>query len=167
MSPCLYLDFDGVLHHENVRRVRGVGRPVVSHGSLFEHVPVLEDLLQPYPSLRIVLSTSWVGVLGFNRARAYLPASLRARVIGATTHRHMRMSEPAFRTRGHEVWSDVVRRGVHPRWVAIDDTNDGWTHVSRPHLVVSHPERGLGDAEVAAALAAALEKYCGGPSCFA
>ncbi len=159
MSAVLYVDFDGVLHHHDVRRWRGIG-PVVATGSLFEHASVLIDILAPYPSARIVLSTSWVSVLGFNRTRAYLPEPLRRRVIGATTHSHMRLRAPL--SRGFEVWEDVVRRGVHPNWVAIDDTDEGWTALSRPHLVLSDPERGLGSPAVAAALTDALARLAHG-----
>lgn len=158
--PLLYLDFDGVLHHEDVRRVRGVG-PVVTQGRLFEHAPVLERLLEPYPELRIVLSTSWVPALGYDEAKKYLPPALSARVVGATTHTKMRLSE--FSVRGAELWTDVCRRRAHPRWVAIDDTDEGWNEIARPHFVLSHPERGLGQPDVASALESALAVYCGGP----
>jgi len=159
-ASLLFLDYDGVLHHEDVRRVRGVG-PVVQVGSLFEHAPVLERLLEPYPAVRIVLSTSWVRVLGYDEAKRYLPPALSARVVGATTHTKMRMSE--LGVRGAEVWTDVCRRRAHPRWVAIDDTDEGWHEIARPHFVLSHPEQGLGHPDVATALEAALAVYCGGP----
>ncbi len=155
--PLLYLDYDGVLHHEDVRRYRDRGI-VVAHGHLFEHAPVLERLLAPYPALRIVLSTSWVRALGFHRSKGYLPPALSSRVVGATTHTSMRLSEMGVR--GAEVWGDVQRRRAHPRWVAIDDDDYGWNELARPHLVLSHPERALGDSEVAAKLASALATYC-------
>ena len=58
----LYCDFDGVLHTAQVYRHQTP--PVIrldppGH-ALFESCDVLERLLDPYPELRIVLSTIWV-----------------------------------------------------------------------------------------------------------
>ena len=58
----LFLDFDGVLHPEDVHRRAGnspyIGSP--SGHVLFEHAPLLAAVLRPCPDIRIVLSTSWV-----------------------------------------------------------------------------------------------------------
>ena len=40
------------------------------------HVPALENLLNHFPSVRIVLSTSWVRMLGFRRAKGALSPGL-------------------------------------------------------------------------------------------
>ena len=65
MVPILYLDFDGVLHPADVRmHVDGPQRPQVYIGGrpsdhpLFEHAPLLERILTPFPDLKIVLATS-------------------------------------------------------------------------------------------------------------
>lgn len=61
----LYLDFDGVLHPEDVWRRPGwgvfVARPPGHR--VFKNAALLEEVLAPYPEIRIVLSTSWVRVL--------------------------------------------------------------------------------------------------------
>lgn len=55
----LYLDYDGVLHHEDVRWRPRVGAYMNATGfRLFEHANLLDVLLRPFPELRIVLSTS-------------------------------------------------------------------------------------------------------------
>ena len=62
----LYLDFNGVLHHENVRNF-GKGPVMIESGhSLFEWSNRLNIALLPYPEVQIVLSTSWVRILGFS-----------------------------------------------------------------------------------------------------
>jgi hypothetical protein len=74
----LYLDFDGVLHPEDVWRRPGWGPYVASPPGhqLFEHADLLVELLAPYPDLRIVLSTSWVRVLN-----SVTKVALLARVV--------------------------------------------------------------------------------------
>lgn len=72
----LYLDFDGVLHPAPVYRhhKRGIYFGVEHSGhKLFENVSALVAALAPYPAVSVVLSTSWVHVLGYSRARSFYP----------------------------------------------------------------------------------------------
>jgi hypothetical protein len=58
--PVLYLDFDGVLHPEEVYQRRGAP-PYVKHPAghtLFEHAELLAEVLKPYVNVAVVLSTS-------------------------------------------------------------------------------------------------------------
>jgi len=65
----LYLDFDGVLHHEDVRWSPARGAYMNAPGEdLFAYAQLLESQLQQLPDLRIVLSTSWAAHYGFSRA---------------------------------------------------------------------------------------------------
>ena len=128
----LYLDFDGVLHHESVffnkkgpyikTNSAGWGQcPYV----LFQHAPLLVELLAPYPAVKIVLSTSWARVYGCYGAAKRLPVELRERVIGATFHSRMNEAEFISQSRGMQIWNDVYRR--NPRvWFALDDDWFGW-----------------------------------------
>lgn len=86
----LYLDFDGVLHPDAVYRPHNRPLELRSEGSLFMHAAVLEDILGAYPDLRIILSTSWVRMLGYDRTLKKMPVGLRHRVAGSTWHREMR-----------------------------------------------------------------------------
>lgn len=90
-AQLLYLDFDGVLHHDSVCRHprRGIYIDAPGDFSLFQHAQLLEEALEPYAHVQIILSTSWVRGLGFSRARRHLPLRLRSRVIGATFHTFM------------------------------------------------------------------------------
>ncbi len=158
-QPLLYLGFDGVLHHADVHLTQFGAS--VARGALFQHATALERLLAPFPDVRIILSTRWVRVFGVDRATQSLPPALWPRVVGATTGLALREAEPHV-PRGMEVWADVQRRHAHPRWVAVDDDDAGWTEESRPHLVHSDAQLGLGNPRVAEALASALARFCRG-----
>ena len=135
MAPVLYLDFDGCLHPEEVVRHPEKGIRLMRPGhELFEHAPLLETLLEPYPDLAIVLSTTWVRHLGYRRAVSYLTPGLQRRVIGATYHR--RMDQGAFLglSRGQQVLADVGRRRPSA-WLALDDDHEDWPEHVRNRLV--------------------------------
>ena len=148
--PTCYLDYDGVLHHENV--ARGPRRSALMQEpgrSLFEWAPVLVAALQPYPDVTIVLTTSWVRVLGFDRSKAYLPSALRERVVGATFHRREHGPTRDLREswaqlpRGVQVAQDVGRR--RPRtWFAIDDAVEEFSPFQVEWLVACDGTTGLG-----------------------
>lgn len=162
MSRCvLYLDFDGVLHPEPVyRHPKGglyFGAECVGH-TLFENAGLLIDALEPYPQVAIVLSTSWVRVLSYSRAKDYLPEPLRRRVIGATFHSGMDKREFDAMTRGGQVLADARRRGI-TRWVAVDDTNEGWLSAADSHLVLTEEKAGLAKPESLADLVAKLQQF--------
>lgn len=154
----LYLDFDGVLHPEDVWRhpTRGIylGPGGAGH-QLFENAQLLQDLLGPYPQVSIVLSTSWVRVLRFSKAKAFLPPDLASRVVGATFHSGMDDAAWSDLPRGKQVERDVARRQPS-EWVAIDDTNEGWSGSAGSHLVLTDPVEGIRKPAVLARLEAVL-----------
>ncbi|WP_340527051.1 HAD domain-containing protein [Cupriavidus necator] len=164
----LFLDFDGVLHPDAVYLVNG--RPQLrAEGSLFMWAPILEANLDPYPQVQIVLSTSWVRVLkSFTRTRAYLPAALQARVIGATWHSAMaRHHEGAHRveaswfselSRYAQIARYIARAGLRAEhWLAIDDDSEEWPAELRDHLVETDGALGLASASAQLELAQRLE----------
>jgi hypothetical protein len=155
----LYLDFDGVLHPEDVWRRPGTGPYVASPPghALFEHAALLANCLEPYPALRIVLSTSWVRVFrSVRKVARRLPPELRRRVVGATFHG--RMDPVWFRSvpRGVQVWGDVCRRRPEA-WLALDDDDAGWPAVCLTHLVRTDPVLGISAPAVLTELQARLE----------
>lgn len=164
----LYLDFDGVLHHEDVCVDRKLGlyfgKVAQSQGQnhghchrLFEHAPLLEALLEPYPEVRIVLSTSWVLWRGYEHARARLPSSLAQRCIGATFHKRMVRNRFQDMPRGMQIWLDVTRRNPEA-WLAIDDTDEDWPAWCRDLLVHSDAHWGICEPGVHANLKMALAR---------
>ena len=156
----LYLDYDGVLHHEDVWWHPRRGAYIRTPGyELFEHMPLLEAALEPYPEVHIVLSTSWVRVRRFSRAVKRLSPALRERVIGATFH--TRMNREAFESlpRGVQILNDVERR--QPRhWVALDDDAEGWPDAYRAHLIHTDKVLGISAPGLVEELQRRLELLC-------
>ena len=145
MNIC-YLDYDAVLHDGNVLRNRTSGMTIKTPGrTFFEWMPILDDLLAPYPDLKIVLSTTWVRELGFREAKDELSAALNARVIGAT-FLHPKILKADFDTmpRGMQIWGDVERRKP-THWFALDDDAFGWPAWCKEHLIQTSDRLGLSD----------------------
>lgn len=157
----LYLDYDGVLQPDRVYWHSHVGFYLSDPGDdkLFQHAPLLESLLAPYPKVRIVLSTTWVRRLGTAKAAKELRPALRQRVIGATFH--SRMNEEAFSKvpRGMQVWADVQRRKPAD-WLALDDDDRGWPPESTGKFIKTHFQRGISDPTVLATFKERLEQLC-------
>lgn len=148
MRNVLFLDIDGVLHRGVARRS---GNRVMSSSpdiKLFEYVPILDDLLSPYPDIEIILSSDWSLVFGTGATRKVMPSSsVQARIVGATYDGCDFDSRlwPVL-TRGGQVL-DYVGRNQPLRWLAVDDRTDGFEAV-RDRLVHCQTEVGLGDSAV-------------------
>jgi hypothetical protein len=150
----LFLDFDGVLHPEDVRRRAGKGPYIATPSGhvLFEHAPLLAAVLRPYPDIRIVLSTSWVRwYRSVHRVARKLPPELKARVVGATYHQHMEEESP----RGMQIWADVLRRKP-AAWLALDDDYLHWPTWCREQLVRTDEVLGISAPQVLDELKAKL-----------
>lgn len=134
----LYLDFDGVLHP-------------VQGGERFQHAGLLAEVLEPYPQLKIVLSTSWVVLPGFFSAKERLPEALKSRVIGSTFPPDI--DERAFlkMPRGQQVYEDVLRRKP-ATWLAIDDDIRGWPREYLNRFVQADYHQGISEPAVLAEL---------------
>lgn len=142
----LFLDFDGVLHPESVYFYHRRGPVLVNAPGhhMFEHAGLLEQELQPYPSVKIVLSTSWVRRYHGSVAKVarHLTRGLRERIIGATYHSRMDQHEFAEAPRGVQIWADVVRRKP-TSWLALDDDSEGWPTWCRDQLVLTDETLGI------------------------
>jgi hypothetical protein len=154
-GPILYLDFDGVLHPDEVYRIRGKIVLKCDGMSLFEWAPLLAEQLEPYPDLKIVLSTSWVRVLSFNEARDWLPEALQRRVIGATWHREMGQNWWQSLSRYQQI-SLHARRHKIARWLAIDDDVTDWPDECRAPLVATDSLLGVAAPDTRTLLARKL-----------
>lgn len=145
----LYLDFDGVLHHEDVRwTAKGPRLFAPEPYRLFQHVDLLASLLAAHPRVSIVLSTSWVLRYGCTGAARKLPTALADRVVGATFHSGM--DRPSFLAapRGMQIWGDVFRRQPVD-WLAIDDDALHWPAWCRDKLVRTDEREGIGSPDIA------------------
>jgi len=169
MAPILYLDYDGILHPADVRvtkaeplcpKVYERGQP--TEHPLFEHAPLLARLLEPFPDVRVSLSTSWVRALGYGLAVQQLPLALQARVVGTIRQGWLLQYPPPYR---HDaITTDAEERKVG-RWLALDDDIEGWP-AERRHLVVAPTNawQGLAQPGISDELTAALELLCSGGS---
>ena len=160
-EPLLYLDYDGVLHHENVLWHPKIGAYLSAPDGyvLFQHAELLERMLAHYPQVQIVLSTSWVRRYGCARSAKQLRPSLRSRVIGATFHSRMNELEFGEMPRGLQVWEDVLKR--QPRaWLALDDDYVDWPELCLENFVKTHPREGLSDLAVLEEFARKLREMC-------
>lgn len=148
-QPVLYLDFDGPLHHDNClwHPRRGAYLHAPPGHTLFQHAPLLDELLAPYPHIRIVLSTSWVLQYGCSGTAKRLPPGLRSRVIGATFHSRMDLAVFRSRSRWQQIWDDVLRRSPGS-WLAIDNDFADWPLELRRHLVATDDVYGISPPRV-------------------
>lgn len=74
MNTCiLFLDFDGVTHPEPCGGELG-----------FCCLALIEDVLLEFPSVQIVISSSWRDHFGLEQIREFFSAGMRTRVIGVT-----------------------------------------------------------------------------------
>lgn len=156
----LYLDFDGVLHHQDVWWHPRRGAFIKTPGyQLFEHMHLLEKALQPFPTVRIVLSTSWVHSRQYSRAAERLSLTLRERVVGATYHSAMNLEHFLMLPRGVQIHNDASRRA--PRdWLAIDDDAHAWpTHLLHK-LILTDGVLGISAPGVLEELEAKLMRLC-------
>lgn len=144
----LFLDFDAVLHGSEVYRVPGYGVVLRGPGTLFEHAPALDAVLAPFPSVRIVLSTSWVPTFGFRHSVRRLPPRLALRVVGSTFHSRY-TPEWHLQSRYEQIRSYVQRHRLGARWIALDDDIDGWPEKHYGHVVCPVDiTRGLGPSDL-------------------
>lgn len=147
MKTLCYLDFDGVLHSDEVYLSRDSGIHMETEGrALFEWAPILDDLLGPHLDVSIVLSTTWVAEFGFDFARNALPSGLQRRVIGATYNPENLRYFDAW-PRGKQVTSDVQVRKPS-RWFALDDDLSGWPESASGRLIGTMGATGISAPEV-------------------
>ncbi|PKH14621.1 hypothetical protein BI292_05050 [Pseudomonas sp. 43NM1] len=140
----LFLDFDGVLHPDDVYRTRG-GLELRAPGQLMMHAGILVEIMKEFPNVKISLSTSWVRILGYRRARAALPSDLQALTVSSTWHSKM----PRAPLEGYDMYSRyqqiraaVTRAGL-TKWIALDDDPfESWPDHDR-RLIRTDPDLGL------------------------
>lgn len=160
----LFLDLDGVLHPDSVYRGKH-GLELRAPGYLMMHAHILARILGRHPHVDIVLSTSWVRELGYDRTLAKLPETIRERVIGATWHRKMKTEsgyDPFSHMSRFEQIHSHVRRNAVQRWLALDDLHSGtesWPEGFLDHLILCQQDQGLGDSGVQERLKQALALY--------
>jgi hypothetical protein len=132
----LFLDFDGVLHHENVslqkchpakrrhlsesdRRFLTLDGKFVKGKNLFEHADRLATSLEQFADARIVISSTWREHFRPEAILRFLPPALADRVTGHTPFCSQGSEDG---TRLSEVLTYVDGNGhAGEPWIALDD----------------------------------------------
>jgi hypothetical protein len=144
----LFLDFDGVLHPD----------PCRDREHLFESAPRLAQVVEAFPDLGVVLSTSWRLTHPFSDLLLPLPRELRNRVLGRTPAYGEFAAVPALAPyRRHAECLQWLREHelAEGPWFALDD-RPAWFAPYCENLVECHPARGFDEA-VAARLSSLLQ----------
>lgn len=151
-----FLDYDGVLHPDMVYRTPKQGIVLRCPGhSLFEYADLLAENLSMYSDIDVVLSTSWVREVSFNRALSKLPQSIQEKVIGSTYHSQIKRQFNDM-SRFNQIMSFVKRHDV-TNWVALDNDDHMWPSDFRRHLILTPDMEGLGNDDSLADLAEKLK----------
>lgn len=159
----IFLDVDGVLHSncaagrelrkrdatslasltEHERRfIDDEGRLIVGK-NLFCHAVRLANTLQPFPTVQIVISSTWRNYFSLEKLKSFLPPTLADRVIGVTPNVFSR--DGAFiRSREILAYLSACNRG---EWLAIDDESSKfYDYSANPNLILCDGEQGFDDA---------------------
>ncbi|MFL9886174.1 HAD domain-containing protein [Paraburkholderia agricolaris] len=124
-TPTLFVDYDGTLHAGHAL-IDTAGQITLDSGrALFEFVPLLVEMLEPYPSVEIVLTTSWLATLPEDKVISYLPAKLARRVVGTTQGRKARFSYLRDGTGRTDIITCYAFGKRLKHWLAIDDSVHG------------------------------------------
>lgn len=148
--PTLFLDFDGTLHAGNAL-IDEAGQVTLDSGRpLFEFAPLLVEMLRPYPSVEIVLITSWVQSLPLDRVLAHLPPELAQRVVGTTKDIKPRFDDLKLGSARTYVIVNYAYGRHLKNWLAIDDSvygayNFGSDDELVEHFLLLDSKRGISD----------------------
>ena len=138
-TPTLFVDFDGTLHIGNAYIGEDEGISLDTGRPLLEFAPILVELLEPYPDVEIVLTTSWMRRLPEESVIKYLPPELHRRVVGTTRDVKPRLSYVQDGTERTYVISSYAYGKRLKHWLAIDDAVFGAARFGRePGELVDH-----------------------------
>lgn len=114
----IFLDFDGVLHPVCPR-----DDLPASESQPFCYLPRLAQVLQDFPGIEIVITSTWRLHRDLDQLREMFPVELRGKIVGATAEL---VADERFGGRELEAlaWRDQHRPGA--QWVALDDLTTAW-----------------------------------------
>ena len=133
----LFVDFDGVLHDANEAAFDFDARVLLDNPRLFEHLPLLAEALEPYPELRIVVSSDW---------QALFDDAALVRLLGPLGPRFCGVTEARAQTRAEAILHCAQRLKL-TSWLALDD-HESVVKASRNDLrfIACPPNTGISDA---------------------
>ena len=138
MHTVLFLDFDGVTHPEGRNR----------QDLPFSQLHLIEDVLREFPSLEIVISSSWRDTYTIEGLRDLFAEDIAPRLVGVTPSVNSPQGDwlpgiPPAHEREWEIeaWLKANRQLGNP-WLAIDDRPQ-WFRPDCPHLLVTESSKGF------------------------
>lgn len=151
-TPTILLDYDGTLHAGQAL-LDNDGRVTLDSGRrLLEFAPLLAEMLRPYPTVEIVLTTSWLQALPVDVVISYLPPELAQRVVDTTRDIKPRLS---YEQSGADRTDVIVSYTYGKRlknWLALDDSAYGVSKFGREpgeltdHFLLLDSALGISDA---------------------
>jgi hypothetical protein len=135
----LFLDFDGVLHPQ----YDGEPTPV---SEIFCHLPRFESVMRDFPSVEIVISSTWRIQFTLDELRARFSPDIAARIIDVTPQIECADDNYLPARREDEILEWLKRAGLScTLWIALDDA--AWQFKQhRDRLVACTWYVGLNDA---------------------
>ncbi|SKC93235.1 HAD domain-containing protein [Paraburkholderia hospita] len=152
-TPTLFVDFDGTLHVGNSLIDEHGQITLDTGGALLEFAPLLVNLLEPYPSVEIVLTTSWTQTLPLEKIISYLPSELARRVVATTRGTKARLGYIRDGTDRTYIICKLAGNRRLTKWLALDDRAYGIEKFERVpgelqnHFVCLTPSRGINDRD--------------------
>ena len=111
----LFLDFDGVLHPQ----YEGMPTPAEE---LFCHLPRFETVIREFPTVQIVVSSTWRYKFTLDQMRTHFSPDIAARIIDATPKAENAGSGYQVTRRENEILDWLAVSGnTGVQWVALDD----------------------------------------------
>jgi hypothetical protein len=111
----LFLDFDGVLHPQ----YDGEPTPV---SEIFCHLPRFESVMRDFPSVEIVISSTWRIQFTLDELRARFSPDIAARIIDVTPQIEWTDENYLPTQREDEILAWLERAGLScTPWIALDD----------------------------------------------
>lgn len=161
----IFLDFDGVLHNTDVF-VRSIESSIAANlqeherkfltnkgklvdgESLFEHAERLALVLESFPDIRIVITSTWRLHFTLDSLKEFLPKPLADRVIGVTPQLFT-ISGNGVTLRSREISRYLqINCPADQQWIALDDTDYlFFGYGDNPHLFLIDGKRGFTDTD--------------------
>ncbi len=139
MKLIIFLDFDGVTHPQ----------PCFQE-NVFCRLPILEEVLREFPTVDIVISSSWREHYSLSDLQDFFSADIQARVLAVTPfyrdprfdHLADRAADTEFERQWEiECWCDENMPHLN-NWIAIDDYPK-WFQPNCPNLLVTSSATGF------------------------
>jgi len=150
-TPTLFVDYDGTLHAGHALIDQNGQITLDSGRTLLEFAPLLVEMLKPYPSVEIILTTSWLQKLPKETVISYLPPELARRVVDTTKGVKPRLSYVLNGSDRTYVIASYAYGHSLKNWLAIDDLVYGAEQFGRTpgellkHFLLLDSTRGISD----------------------